>query len=467
MRKRGFIIVFAMMLCAVLALSACGSEKSSQNNSSSNSSGSQSSNSSSSSSSSQGGDEKVTIKVLNITQYADTPEYKAFVERFEGKYPNIKVETTSVPHEQYINKRNIMLASGEKVDLIWGNGIYQFDALNKGFLMPIEDIAKEIGVDMTTDFGSSYTPVEDGHYYHFPIQQNNWMLYYNKKMFDNAGLDYPDPYVPLTWDEVADLAEKLTQTVDGKKEYGYFYNHWGMYYYGYGSQLTNGKFYTDDLLANIDAPEFKQSMEWLYDVMNTRGAAMPISQYISNNTDFLSYWNGGYGMVVGAQWYTQLAATKKDEFPRDWKFGIAPMPVPKGMEGQHMNWSSIDSLAVPKNSAHPKEALLFAQEYVSDYTLSTGALPMYNKVDAASYYQQIADELKDDDITLEQIEFLFGGDQDLINVAEKPVLAAPQEYESIFLDQIVTYYTGQHSLDDVLDTIKEKIDNAIKEQKDE
>lgn len=461
MKKRGFIWIVMLMLTASIVLSACGGGGNKGNSQGGvNQSETPAANNGSS-------EDQVTIKFLNISQYVDTPEYKAFVERFESEYPHIQVETISVPHEQYMNKRNIMLASGEKVDLIWGNGIYQNDALNKGFLMPIEDYAQEVGVNMSEDFGSSFVPEEDGHYYFFPIQQNNWMLYYNKQVFDDANVPYPDPFVPMTWDEVADVAEQLTQTVDGKKVYGYFYNHWGMYYYGYGSQMNNGKFYTDDTLANIDAPEFKQSMEWLYDVMVTREAAMPIAEYISNNTDFLSYWNGGYGMAVGAQWYTQLAATKKDEFPRDWKFGIAPMPVPEGMTDKHMNWSSIDSLAVPKNASYPQEALLFAKEYVSDYTLSTGALPMYNKVDASAYYAEIAEQLKDDDITLEQIEYLFGGDPDVINIAEKPVLAAPQEYESIFLDQIVVYYTGQDSLDNTLATIKEKIDTAIIEQRDQ
>lgn len=461
MKKRGFIWIVMLMLTASIVLSACGGGGGNKGNSQGGA------NQSESPAANNGASEdQVTIKFLNISQYVDTPEYKAFVERFESEYPHIKVETISVPHEQYINKRNIMLASGEKVDLIWGNGIYQNDALNKGFLMPIEEHAQAVGVNMSEDFGSSFLPVDDGHYYFFPIQQNNWMLYYNKQVFDDANVPYPDPYVPMTWDEVADVAEKLTQTVDGKKVYGYFYNHWGMYYYGYGSQMNNGKFYTDDLKANIDAPEFKQSMEWLYDVMVTREAAMPIAEYISNNTDFLSYWNGGYGMAVGAQWYTQLAATKKDEFPRDWKFGIAPMPVPEGMTDKHMNWSSIDSLAVPKNASYPEEALLFAKHYVSDYTLSTGALPMYNKVDASAYYAEIAEQLKDDDITLEQIEYLFGGDPDVINIPEKPVLAAPQEYESIFLDQIVVYYTGQDNLDNTLATIKEKIDTAIIEQQD-
>lgn len=408
--------------------------------------------------------EPVSVKILNISEYLDTPEFKSFLDRFQKKYPNIKVDPISVPHEQYINKRNIMMASGEDVDLIWGNGVDQFDAINKGFLMPIEDVAKQVDIDMAKDFGN-FKPDKDNHYFRFPIQQNNWMLFYNKKVFDDAHVAYPDPKVPMTWDEMADIAQKLTNTQGKTKVYGLFYNNWGMYYYGYGSQLTNGKFYTQDGLSNINAPEFKRSLEWMNDVMNVRKAAMPISEYISNNTDFLSYWSGNYGMAIGAQWYAQLAATKKDKFPRDWKAGIAPMPVPKEMAGKHMNWSSVDSLAIPKNAKHPKEALIFAKEYVSDYTLSTGTLPMYNKVNADKFFQDMADKLKDDGITVDQVKYLFGGDPNTINVEEKPILGAPQEYESTFLDQIVQYYTGKASLDQVLNATKQKVDKAITEQK--
>ncbi|MEC0230066.1 ABC transporter substrate-binding protein [Paenibacillus alba] len=409
--------------------------------------------------------EAVKLSVLNISEYADTPEYKTFIERFQQKFPNIKIDTISVPHEQYINKRNIMLASGSAVDLIWGNGVDQFDALNKGFLMPLDDAAKEAGIDMSKDFGN-VAPEKGGQHYRFPIQQNNWMVFYNKKVFDDAKVAYPNPKVPMTWEEYATLAEKLTNQESSKnKIYGMFYNNWGMYYYGYGSQLTNGKFYTPNGLSNINAPEFKRSMEWMNDVINVKKAAMPVSEYISNNTDFLSFWNGNYGMVVGAQWYAQLAATKKDKFPRDWKAGIAPMPVPAEMAGKHMNWSNIDSLAVPKNSKHAKEAMVFAKEYVADYTLSTGTLPMYNKINAKSYFQGLADRLKDDGITFEQVEYLFGGDPNVMNVEEQPTQGAPAEYEAILRDQITQYFTGKTKIDDLLKNVKQDIDKVIQEQK--
>lgn len=459
MIKKSVLILAVFVL--VFALAACGSK---ENNKSDGGSSSPVATNSSAAPKGNASEKVVTLKFLNISEYMDSSEFTSFLDRFHAKYPNIKVDPVSVPHEQYINKRNIMLASGEQVDLVWGNGVEQFDAINKGFLMPLDDIAKEVDVDMTTDFGD-FKPDKDGKYYRFPIQQNNWMLYYNKKVFDDANVPYPDSKIPMTWDEMAIVAQKLTNLSGKEKVYGIFYNNWGMYFYGYGSQLNNGKFYTDNGKANINAPEFKRSMEWMNDVMNVKKAAMPIAELIQNNTDFLSYWNGNYGMVVGAQWYAQLAATKKDKFPRDWKAGIAPMPVPVEMAGKHMNWSSIDSLGIPKNSQHAKEALILAKEYVSDYTLSSGALPMYNKVNKDKYFEDLADALKDDEISLEQITNLFGGDPDVINVEEKPVLGAPQEYESTFLDIISQYYYGAKSVDEVLDAVKAKVDIAIEEQK--
>lgn len=171
MNKKWVITLLSVCLVLALALTGCGGDVAKEK-----SGGSNNKNIEGSQNNTTEEKQQKIIKFLNISQYVDTPEYDAFLKRFEERYPNIKVETISIPHDQYISKRNIMLASGETVDLIWGNGIYQFDAQNKGFLMPIEDVAKEAGIDMTTDFGSSYEPVEDGHYYRFPIQQNNWLL---------------------------------------------------------------------------------------------------------------------------------------------------------------------------------------------------------------------------------------------------------------------------------------------------
>ncbi|WP_276356192.1 hypothetical protein [Cohnella caldifontis] len=92
---------------------------------------------------------------------------------------------------------------------------------------------------------------------------------------------------------------------------------------------------------------------------------------------------------------------------------------------------------------------------------------MYTKVNKDKYYEDLANALKDDGITLEQVTYLFGGDPNVINVEEKPVLGAPQEYESTFLDIISQYYTGAKTVDEVLNEVKEKVDAAIEEQKNQ
>lgn len=53
----------------------------------------------------------------------------------------------------------------------------------------------------------------DGVTYGIPIETNNRALYYNKKLFEEAGVQ-----PPTTWDELVDVAQKLTDT--GKKKWG-------------------------------------------------------------------------------------------------------------------------------------------------------------------------------------------------------------------------------------------------------
>ena len=61
----------------------------------------------------------------------------------------------------------------------------------------------------------------DGKTYALPYRTDFWVLYYNKKMFDDAGIQYPEN---LTWDEYEDLAKKLSKN-DGQV-YGAYQHIW-------------------------------------------------------------------------------------------------------------------------------------------------------------------------------------------------------------------------------------------------
>ncbi|MBD2863499.1 extracellular solute-binding protein [Paenibacillus oceani] len=57
-----------------------------------------------------------------------------------------------------------------------------------------------------------------GKLYGLPVSTSNFALMYNKDLFDRFGVAYPKD--GMTWDEVYDLARKLTRTEEGVQYYG-------------------------------------------------------------------------------------------------------------------------------------------------------------------------------------------------------------------------------------------------------
>lgn len=89
-----------------------------------------------------------------------------------------------------------------------------------GAILPIDDIYDSGQVD------SSKIPEVfnenlqyDGNYYGVPVNIASLILYYNKDLFDAAGIDYPTS--DWTWDDLEKAALALTQEVNGEQQYGF------------------------------------------------------------------------------------------------------------------------------------------------------------------------------------------------------------------------------------------------------
>jgi len=60
--------------------------------------------------------------------------------------------------------------------------------------------------------------------YGLPYRGDFWLLFYNKTLFDDAGLDYPTN--DMTWDEYADLARAISSGEGADKVWGSHYHTW-------------------------------------------------------------------------------------------------------------------------------------------------------------------------------------------------------------------------------------------------
>jgi len=143
---------------------------------------------------------------------------KLIVNPVKLKYPHINM--TLVPTTKKIED---LIASGEVPDILGDNisAIPKYNNLNL-----VEDLTPYVkAFNLDT---SKINPVVmdtvrkisgDGKLYALPVSGNVVTMYYNKDIFDRFGVPYPTD--GMTWDQVYDLAKKVTRTDGGVQYRGY------------------------------------------------------------------------------------------------------------------------------------------------------------------------------------------------------------------------------------------------------
>lgn len=144
------------------------------------------------------------------TEYGDlTVEY---FEKVQEKY-NVSVEYVVVPFEEKVNQLTTSILAGEPfADLVSLDSTQAAQLIQQDYLIPLDDILDLNTIKMSDAQKQMYTI--DGKVYMFGHQLNqSGGMYYNKTMFEQAGL--PDPYElqqkgEWTWEAMLEAAKKLT-----------------------------------------------------------------------------------------------------------------------------------------------------------------------------------------------------------------------------------------------------------------
>ena len=140
----------------------------------------------------------------------DTQVYQERVNMFMEKNPDIKVELLYIPSD-YSQKVQTMIAGGTAPDVIQlSEDVHSYSS--KGQVISLNDFVSKDGLDLKVRYGetggltTAYSM--DGNLYAMPDRGGALILYYNKDMFDAAGVSYPTK--DWTWVEFLDATQKLT-----------------------------------------------------------------------------------------------------------------------------------------------------------------------------------------------------------------------------------------------------------------
>lgn len=129
------------------------------------------------------------------------------IENFEAANPDITVKMTTFPYADYRTKVAAAIPAGEGPDVVqlfygWLN-----DYIEAGLIQPLpEDSFPAARID--ADFFPMVQAMkQDGQYYALPTAVRSLALFYNERLFEEAGIDGP----PETLDEMVEAAKKLTE----------------------------------------------------------------------------------------------------------------------------------------------------------------------------------------------------------------------------------------------------------------
>ncbi|MDD3429744.1 MAG: extracellular solute-binding protein, partial [Oscillospiraceae bacterium] len=130
----------------------------------------------------------VTLKVSTWDNASD-PHTDMVIEAFEKAYPHITVDLIDIPGTEYNNKLNIMLNGGSELDVFWvKDSSSTKDVFDKGQIEDLTGYIKADGIDLSIYKGLDENFAFEGEQAGLPFRTDYYVLFYNKDLFDAAGI---------------------------------------------------------------------------------------------------------------------------------------------------------------------------------------------------------------------------------------------------------------------------------------
>lgn len=170
-------------------------------------------------------EEKITLKWA-IWDQDTTPYWQALKEGFEAKYPNVTIEMVDLGSTDYMTVLATELSgSGSDFDLVTIKDVPGYATLvQKNTLEPLNSYIESAGIDLSLYGGTTDQVTVDGELYELPFRNDFWVVFYNKDLFDAAGVDYPTN--DMTFEQYDELARKVASDEFGSQVYGTHYHTW-------------------------------------------------------------------------------------------------------------------------------------------------------------------------------------------------------------------------------------------------
>lgn len=273
------------------------------------------------------------------------------IKPFEDAHPGIHVVLQTSPYALYVSKSLTSIASGNLLaDVMFAEDWFGQELIRKKYarnLMPYvrRDLSTE---DFNAETFTEWRGVEqrEDELYGMPACLGLTVLFYNKDLFDRAGLPYPD--TTWTYDDLLRVGKKLTLDADGDgipEQWGLSFD---VHYTGLESVIYSlgGRLLSPDgRRATLTEPATLKALHFVQDIFVTHKIA-------SHTTSFVNAWDSFVGKRAAMILIGSLGSLSMVGSNIRWDLTYPP----KGPDGKRLSRRFTMAFMIPANSPHPDEA---------------------------------------------------------------------------------------------------------------
>lgn len=320
--------------------------------------------------------EDVTIKVA-LWDYSNTDYYKTMFDAFQKEYPNVSVDVVEFAADEYETVVTTQLGGKQDFDVVFMKGTPKLAGLIKqGHIYAIDDLlANDADFDPAVYGGLVDELGLDGHTYALPFRYDNSLLYYNKDLFDAAGVAYPED--GMTMEEYHALATQMTSGSGNDKVYGAHTHTWASNVYMYPGRTEAFRF---------DDPATYESLIPYYNemlAMQEEGVAQDYGMLKSSNIHYSGvFYNQQAAMLEIGTWYINMLFENVGEGKENnFNWGVCALPNNDGMANENCI-GGVTPVCIGAYANHPAEAWQFIKyvcgEEGAKVLASCGIIPGYS-----------------------------------------------------------------------------------------
>jgi multiple sugar transport system substrate-binding protein len=280
----------------------------------------------------------------------------SIVDAFNQSHKNIHVNVTIIPAgNPFVQKLGTATANGSGPDIVSIDLVYVPYFAKAGALEDITSKAKALSYVSGFDSAHMRLATYSGKMYALPFTAEASVVFYNKTLFQKAGLDPARP--PSTWAELESDAVKIHAL--GPSTYGYVWPganggasifEIAPFVWASGGEVVGGS--PEKSVPEFNSPAVTDMLTFMHD-MAQQGLIPPSAATDTTSNSLTLFQGGTVGMVpAGAFYVPQLESSKTF----DW--GVFPIP---GKTGGYSSFAGGDEIAVGKNTKNDSAAWTFVQ----------------------------------------------------------------------------------------------------------